>query len=72
MSVGESDDKLREVVASVAGLWLWRRDGGGGGEIAWAASGALSGVDFEIVEGPELGDGEGWGYSGCAVRRGHR
>ena len=68
MGVDEGDDELCEVVASVAGLRLWRCDGGGGREAARAAGGALSGVDFEVVEGPELGDGEGGGCRGCAVR----
>jgi len=71
VSVDEGDDELCQVVASVASLWLWSRDGGGGGEVARAAGGALSGVDFEVVEGPELGDGKGGRYNRCAVRGGH-
>jgi hypothetical protein len=65
VGVDEGDDELGEVVAGVAGMWLWRCNGGGGREVAWATGSALSGVDFKVVERPELGDGEGGRYVGC-------
>jgi len=69
VGVDERDDELCEVVASVTGLWLCRCDGGGEREVAWTAGGALSGVDFEVVECPKLGDGKWRGCVGRAVRR---
>ena len=67
MGVDEGDNELCEVVTSVTGLWLCRCDGGGGREVAWIAGGTLSGVDFKVVECPELGNGEWGGCVGCAV-----